>query len=612
MIQDICVLALSLIYYGLEYFNLQLHISQSPMIFVISLVIDFSFFVYVVVRFFEKQINQVSLALLLLPFFWIVKTSLMKIQALSYFSAIPDWTILLLVATPYFYYLINMVGGSSLKGKRNVTDRKKSGKESDDLGDYPIWITPDLALPTHDRFLHTQLIGSTGSGKTWLVIKPWIYQDIRHGAGTFIFDIKSNMKEDILKMVTDNKANRDLDFYCFSLGDKSSHSYNPLAGDNPGEIANRVASALYFAKTGEPFYEDSQKIFLTAAIHVLHKQYGTITFEHVYKATTNPVLVFKSMCPKYADAGDMNAKYLLEKIKDPDLTKILTGLVNRLGKFVLSPWASQINTTNPDINVADIVVNNKILLWQANSGQFSQDYKPLSILMMMHLQAEISKRYAVKPEKPFFIYLDEFYNILYPDFPELINKAREAKVGLIFGHQALGDLELYGQNVKNIILTNSRNKIILNIEDPVTAEYYSKAWGTDTVEKRQSSYSTKDGEREAGFSIKEEEAFVIHPNEFKYLKLKEGYVKLETKQGKIIRKVEFVPIDFNKIKTHKLHLRHKPKVKVEEPMKDIFPEEKPTVSLKGKFSMKNAAADAPATLKDALKKDIPDEKGANE
>jgi type IV secretory pathway TraG/TraD family ATPase VirD4 len=459
-------------------------------------------------------------------------------------------------------------------------------------------------LPTEDRFTHIQAIGSTGSGKTFSVFYPSIFQDIRNGAGVFIFDIKSNMKDTIIKFVTENKANRDLDFMCFSLGDPSSHTYNPLAGDNAGEIANRAFSALYYEGGGEPFYVDSQRRFLFSAISVLLKKRGTIIFEDLYKATVNPALYFKQTCAAMGD--DPNAKYLLEKLKNPDLPKILTGLINRLAAFVTPSWAPQINTRTPDIDVAELVTKNKILLFQANSGVFSQDYKPLSILMMMHLQAEISKRYEKRPEVPFFIYLDEFYNILYPEFPELINKAREARVGLIFGHQSLGDLERYGNNVKNIILTNSRNKIILNIEDPMTAEYYAKAWGTDTIQKSMSSYSTKSGMQESGLTIREEEAFIIHPNEFKYLKLGEGYVKLETKAGKIIRKVKFTPIDYSKLKTHTLHIAYKKKVTPAP--ETVFEEEKevvlPPVSMKKKFSMKEAAKNAPTSLKEALKRDI--------
>jgi type IV secretory pathway TraG/TraD family ATPase VirD4 len=581
-----------------------LHLSETPVISILAGVIDFALLCYVIAQFFHyKKASHILAAILLLPLFWFIKDAIRYLPAITFLSVIPDWTILLIFCAGYYFFIANAPGVK----KKNVTDRKKKTTDESNLGDYPIYITPDLVFKTDDRFTHTQIIGSTGSGKTWLVFFPWIYQDIKNGAGVFIFDIKSNMRDNIETAVTANNANRDMDYYRFSLGDPTSHSYNPLAGDDAGEIFNRAASALYFEKKGgEPFYEDSQKLFLRAAIAVLQKQYGTITFNDVYQATLKPALYFKSICPKMGN--DANAKYLLEKIKDPDLNKILTGLVNRLGRFVMPPWTAQINTRNPDIDVADIIVNNRILLFQANSGVYSQDYKPLSILMMMHLQAEISKRYEKKSEKPFFIYLDEFYNILYPDFPELINKAREAKVGLIFGHQALGDLEGYGMNIKNIILTNARNKVVLNIEDPITAEYFSKSWGTDVIEKKQSSFAIRNGSTsESGFSFKEENQFVVHPDELKYLKLKEGYIKLETKQGgKIIKRVNFTPFDFNKIKTHKLHIRHVVKTKIAEPAGEIAAEEQP-VSMKKKFSTMDITKTAPKDLKEALKEDFPDQ-----
>jgi len=243
MIQDIIVLCVSIVYYLCDYFLLHLHLSETPVISILAGVIDFALLCYVIAQFFHyKKASHILAAILLLPLFWFIKDAIRYLPAITFLSVIPDWTILLIFCAGYYFFIANAPGVK----KKNVTDRKKKTTDESNLGDYPIYITPDLVFKTDDRFTHTQIIGSTGSGKTWLVFFPWIYQDIKNGAGVFIFDIKSNMRDNIETAVTANNANRDMEYYRFSLGDPTSHSYNPLAGDDAGEIFNRAASALYF------------------------------------------------------------------------------------------------------------------------------------------------------------------------------------------------------------------------------------------------------------------------------------------------------------------------------------------------------------------------------
>jgi type IV secretory pathway TraG/TraD family ATPase VirD4 len=497
------------------------------------------------------------------------------------------------------YYIVTEI---QRRPERHIKQDRGKRQEQDDIGQYPIYINKDIVLPEISRYMHTQTIGSTGSGKTRFVFYPWIYQDIKNGAGVFIYDIKNAMRENVEKFVVDGK--RDMDYHIFCLGDENSMTYNPLAGDDAGEIANRVYTALYYdMQGGEQYYMDIAKRFLSSAISVLKKKWKTLTFTDLYIATSNPKLYLQPMCNQMQD--DINARYLLDFIKGSDIDKKLLGLLNKLAQFATPDWAKQINTTEPDIDVAKIISENKVLLFQANSGIYQQEYKPLSILMMMHMQSEIARRYQNKPDRPFFIYLDEFYNIIYPYFPELINKAREAKVGLIFGHQALGDLETYGQNIKNIILSNSRNKIVLNIEDPVSAEYFSKAFGTRTIEKKINSFSTKEGEKHSGFTLREEEEFLIHPNDLKFLKLGEGVIKIETKAGRLIEKINFLdvkPQGGRKLFVHK-DVKHGKLTN----FKITESKDKPAKSLKDKFGLKDILKNAPSNISDTLAESLNNE-----
>lgn len=562
-----------------------------------GLAIDAFFIALFIYKIFKKKLNIPSYLFPVMAMFGIIKFTVnLFTPAFNDLHILAFLAIIVLIVGERTFFMSPQ--------KKALTQRGKKVLNNNKIPPYSISVTPDIILPGPQRLLHTQVIGSTGSGKTRFVFYPWAYQDIINNVGVFIYDIKSNMREKIEKFVME--AGREKEYYYFNLGDMASMKYNPLAGDDANEIANRVFSALYFdMQNSEQFYMDIAKRFIFSVIAVMKKKWGNITFKDLYIATSNPKLYLQPMCNQMGD--DINAKYLLEFIKKPELDKNLMGLLNKLAQFATSPWTDQINTTEPEIDIAKIVAENKIFLFQANSGIYQQEYKPLSILVMMHLQSEIAKRYLNPPEKPFMIYLDEFYNVIYKSFPELINKAREANVGLIFGHQSIGDLETYGQSVKNIILTNSRNKIIFNIEDPVTAEYFAKAFGTQSIEKRSNSFSTKSGVTQSGYTIKEEEEFLVHPNDFKFIKLGEGYVKIETPDGRFIEKAKFRDIKKD-IATGKVMPQRVVNTGTDKTTNFNIreAEEKPKQSLKGKFNLKDVVEGAPNNFNEMLKDSMED------
>ena len=138
------------------------------------------------------------------------------------------------------------------------------------------------------------------------------------------------------------------------------------------------------------------------------------------------------------------------------------------------------------------------------------------------------------------MYLDEFSNIIYPGFKELVNKAREANVGLIYGHQAIGDLEICGPEIMSIITSNSNNKIFLKNTTQAAVDYIAKELGTRTIERPVESFSTKDGiTTPAGFTKRQEDEFVIKPDDLRDILMGQGVVRIDTLYGRLIKKIKF-------------------------------------------------------------------------
>lgn len=74
-------------------------------------------------------------------------------------------------------------------------------------------------------------------------------------------------------------------------------------------------------------------------------------------------------------------------------------------------------------------------------------------MLLQNIQSAISSRHNEKDKSvPLFsIFLDDFTEYLTPSFVTLLNKSRSANVGVVFAHQALGDLAGLGEAVKNAI-----------------------------------------------------------------------------------------------------------------------------------------------------------------
>jgi len=479
--------------------------------------------------------------------------------SLAHFPLTPEYVfVIILLITAVV--LLNNPGGMFFNKAKVLKDYSVKKKKTKQIEKYSIVLgdNNDIYIPGSQRTLHTQVVGGTGSGKTRYFFMPAIFQDIKSGAGLFILDIKSNMKEKIDIFVS--VAVRDYDLYVFNLGEEGSATYNPLANGTAQEIANRVIAALYPSnEQSNAYYKSYGEEYLKTLIALLKHKYEIITFKNLYTLTVDHHKL-RALCNMYPETAE--AKFLLSLIKDdPKIKNNLSGLLTKLSQFANPAWTKQINTIKPDINMGEILTKNKIFLFQANAMKLTSEYKPISILAMLDLQTEISKRFIQKPAKPFFLYLDEFYNILYPGFADLINKAREAEIGITFGHQAVGDLvKDNNKDLANIILGNSRHKIIMNLNEVDASDYFSKLFGTNLVLRKVKSHGA-DG-AVTGMTDREDRLFKFEPDMLKTLKMpsydddhSEAVVSINTSRGRVIEDIYLNPVEYDKLVYAKLQKR---------------------------------------------------------
>jgi len=388
------------------------------------------------------------------------------------------------------------------------------------------------------RSMHTQVIGTTNAGKTESVILPWAIQDIMQGRGLIIIDGKADrgILEKLFAYVT--KAKRASEFRLLSLSNVGeSQQFNPLLGGSPEEVTERVFNAFDIEN---PYYKAIQFEVMVQIMRIFHQRGFIPTFQRLYEAVTNPSELMVGM--ESSSLKDWLEGFIALPAKDR--LERTSGLVAAFSQFAFGEHSKLFNAEHPTINLEKALERGEIIYFQLPVLLSPFLGKATGKLILQCLQGAVANRHRKRgsTDKFFAVFLDDFTEYLYPGFVSILNKSRSAKVGVVFAHQALGDIKTLGDSVANAILTNSNLKVFMRGSDPESAEYFARVIGTKASKKfTERAKRSFIGDSSTGdASVREVEEFLIHPNKFKSgLGLGEAVIVVPHERGSRVEVVKF-------------------------------------------------------------------------
>lgn len=366
------------------------------------------------------------------------------------------------------------------------------------------------------RRMHTQVIGTTNAGKTESVIIPWAVDDMKRGRGLIIVDGKSDRSLLDKLYAYAGRYDRLKDVRILSLcSPEISHTFNPLAGGSPLEITERVFKALTFENE---YYKDLQYEALLYALLILEAC-------EVAPSPLRVVELLRSTAQMKALALKSQKKQLIDwatdflRLSREEREQRTSGLISKLQIFTVGSTASVFNHDDSQINLENALAENHIVYCQLPVLKIPTLGKTTGKLILQALQGAIASRHLRNSgSRDFFsVYLDDFTEYLTEGFVSTLNKSRSANILVTFAHQALGDLAVLGDDIKNTILTNANLKVFMRTNEPTSAEYFSEVIGTaqgSKITERQTAGflgATKTGDG----SVRDVEEFMFHPNVFK-------------------------------------------------------------------------------------------------
>lgn len=319
------------------------------------------------------------------------------------------------------------------------------------------------------RTRHIHVLGATGSGKTESVILNFLKQDIERGLGSIILDAKGDYSflEQLYKWVPKDKLK------IFDLGSNELLSYNPLEIGTPSEAAQRLFSSL---KWSEEYYKS--KAF--SALQRIFQTYFEIN-------ERNPTLLDVA---KYLATPDSYSTFVISK-EFPEALALkefqdISGLRDQVFTLTTGHLSEILSLSSKEkINLSD-AYDGAIIYFRLQSLLSPQVASTVGKLVINHLnflagQAHRGPNKFNKKIVP--VYFDEFATFACIEFADLISKARSAGFALHFSHQSVGDVNEISPGFLNRITDNSATKIILRLNDPDSAEFFARCFGTKEIQK---------------------------------------------------------------------------------------------------------------------------------
>jgi hypothetical protein len=338
-------------------------------------------------------------------------------------------------------------------------------------------ITKTFGILPDDRRRHMYIIGKSGVGKSTL-IENLALQDIYAGKGVAFIDPLGDSAESIIDRIPPYRQ-QDV-IYLDPADTDFPIGINIMQAQN-GEPNFLIASELIqvFKKTWANSFSARMEYFLTNAVLALLEMPGN-TLIGIGKIFTDKLF----------------RKYIVENCKNPLVksfweneypnfaegyrNEAAGAIVNKINQFLSNEMMRNIvGQQYSTINFRKIMDEGKILIVNLSKGRMGEyNARMLGTLLVTKLQMAAMSRVDI-PEgerKDFYMYVDEFHNIVSESFATILSEARKYRLNLILAHQYMGQLQDEENRIVRDAIFGNVGSIIAFQTGYEDAEYLEKVF----------------------------------------------------------------------------------------------------------------------------------------
>lgn len=302
----------------------------------------------------------------------------------------------------------------------------------------------EIPLSEADRLRHVYVVGVTGSGKSTL-IENMILQDIEAGRGVAFFDPHGETIDKLIGKIPEARIDdvilfdpldhdRPLGFNLLSYIDNYERDFLI------DQLHNALHNAYNLFSTGGPIFEQYFRGYMQLIMGNAESRYP-----HALTLLEFPLVMTNRKCEKRLADGlrDRQAQAFLEMVKqtsgESDLKNMAPYVVSKLNRFVYDLTLKYIIGQSGNVfDFRSIMDQGKIVFVKLGKGRLGAGAADiLCAAFVARLQSAAFARANIEHahRRPFFVYIDEFQNLVSPAFADMLAEIRKYKVGLTLVHQ---------------------------------------------------------------------------------------------------------------------------------------------------------------------------------
>ena len=344
-----------------------------------------------------------------------------------------------------------------------------------------------------ERSTHTDIIGTTGVGKTRLA-ESLIEQDIRMGNSVIVIDPKLDW--DLFSRVwsVTVETGRVEDFIFISLVHPHlSSGINPLKYYVfPDEIISTIVSTI---QAREEFFVNIAREMTTLIVqglYYLHAQETGRRKEFTYseilsyisqdglKRIADQLVAYKDRDPERVEALLENYRQAISSPPDY-FNKVVSTLRTNVANFAHGVIGNIVGKADDNKVIERLESGKRVICYVMTGSQTFQDKaNQLSrvLLAMLNNLAGRLNASGIKLPYPLRVHIDEAYTAMFHGIEHLFDKGRSTGIGLVLYHQSIGQFEeAVGENLTKVILDNINTFFIMRVKKEETQMFAARQTG---------------------------------------------------------------------------------------------------------------------------------------
>ncbi len=321
-------------------------------------------------------------------------------------------------------------------------------------------------LTAKDLSKHCYILGSTGCGKTSLILKL-IEEDIKEGHSIVILDLRGDLVNGSLGLCERLKVNPDRVTLLDLRERERIQGFNPLGG--AGEPYIRALHLLeVLANEAESWGVQLEETLRSALLLLAESGFRITEIEKVFYDQE-----FRSQC--LGMCSDDSVVRFWERYVSLTLIQQqcwALPVLNKVTSLLAVPTLRHILAAESDLNLGELLARKgQILLVSLAVDELHRSARMMGSLVVSAISREMMARVNASEadRNPVRLYVDEFENMASESFESLIAEGRRFKLSLVLSHQTLSQLD---KKLRSVIRNNVGIQILFQcgFEDAVQVQ----------------------------------------------------------------------------------------------------------------------------------------------